>query len=470
MLEYLRNASEKPIAKVLIGILMFSFVGWGVAEWIFGGAVSDNTLVTVGGAKISAQQFNNEKSRALSEMTRNQQRETYTDPTAMQKFTDGVLEKLASQQMAENRASDLGFVVSDKRIATEIRLFPEFQENGKFSAYLFDRVLSNSGLSEADFANYLRSQILRSMVLGSMSVPMAVPQFAKTAAYNARYGMREIEYSTVDFNTFDVGTPTDEQLRAFYDQNPHTVPESRNVSYVLIPAKMDQPDSYDAAFAIAQRVEDDIISGDAMDVAATRHNVKFVSIDDLHADTVSNDEIMNPAMTSRMFHIDEGTESELIETKSGFVIARVDRVIPEHNADFDTVKSGLTNAWRAAQQKKQAYVRANEILVDLNNGNALQGKKSVTISRASGAPIAVLNAAFNGALGANSIVEDNGAFYVLHIGAEKVPVLDTVKMANIQTEMQNTSARQITDDYNAFLKREYPVKVNERVFNRFFAK
>lgn len=470
MLEYLRNASEKPIAKVLIGILMFSFVGWGVAEWVFGGAVSDNTLVTVGGEKISAQQFNNEKSRSLSEMTREQQRETYTDPVAMQKFTDGILEKLSSQQMAENRANDLGFVVSDKRIATEIRLFSEFQENGKFSTYMFDTVLANSGLSEAEFANYLRSQVLRSMVLGSMSVPMAVPQFAKTAAYNARYGTREIEYSTVDFSKFNVGAPTDEQLRAFYNSNPHTVPESRSVSYVLIPAKMDQPDSYDAAFATAQKVEDDIISGDAMDVAAKRHNVKFVSVDDLHSDTVLKDEIMNQAMISRMFHIDEGTESELIETKSGFVIARVDKVIPEHNADFDSVKSGLTNAWRASEQKKQAYVRANELLVDLNKGNALQGKKSVTVSRASGAPVAVLNAAFNGVVGANSIVEDNGAFYVLHIGAEKVPAMDTAKMANIQTEMENTSARQITDDYNAFLKREYPVKVNERVYNRFFAK
>ena len=470
MLEYLRNASEKPIAKVLIGILMFSFVGWGVAEWVFGGAVSDNTLVTVGGEKISAQQFNNEKSRSLAEMTREQQRETYTDPAAMQKFTDGILEKLSSQQMAENRANDLGFVVSDKRIATEIRQFPEFQENGKFSTFLFDTVLVNSGLTETEFANYLRGQVLRSMVLGSMSVPMAVPQFAKTAAYNVRYGTREIEYSTVGFNTFNVGTPTDEQLRAFYNQNPHTVPESRNVSYVLIPAKMDQPDSYDAAFATAQKVEDDIISGDAMDAAAKRHNVKFVSIDDLHADAVLKDDVMNSAMISRMFHIDEGTESELIETKSGFVIARVDKVIPEHNADFDTVKSGLTNAWRAAEQKKQAYVRANELLVDLNKGNALQGKKSVTASRTSGAPVAVLNAAFNGAQGTNIIVEDNGAFYVLHIGAEKMPVLDTVKMANIQTEMQNTSARQITDDYNAFLKRQYPVKVNERVYNRFFAK
>ena len=63
MLEYLRNASEKPIAKIMIGILAFSFVGWGVAEWIFGGAAGNNNLMSVGDAEISVQQFSNEKSR-----------------------------------------------------------------------------------------------------------------------------------------------------------------------------------------------------------------------------------------------------------------------------------------------------------------------------------------------------------------------------------------------------------------------
>lgn len=233
---------------------------------------------------------------------------------------------------------------------------------------------------------------------------------------------------------------------------------------------MEQPDSYDAAFVIAQNVEDDIIAGNAMSDVATKHKVKYVSIKDLKADSTLTDVVMTPAMISRMFHIDEGTESELIETKSGFVIARVDKVIPEHNAEFNDVKGKLTNAWRSAEQKKQAYVRANEVLVDLNNGGAFGGAKSANVSRTSGAPVAVLNAAFNGAIGANSIVEDADTFYVLHIDAEKMSALDTAKMANVQTELQNTFTRQIADDYNAFLKRQYPVKVNERVFNRFFAK
>ena len=130
-------------------------------------------------------------------MTREQQRNLYADAVAQDEFTQRVLTKLTTQQMTQNRADDLGFVVSDKRIASEIRLYPEFQVNGEFSTLAFDMILNNSGLSEAQFADFIRNQILRSMVLGAMSVPMSVPEFAVTAAYNARYGQRKIEYVTV---------------------------------------------------------------------------------------------------------------------------------------------------------------------------------------------------------------------------------------------------------------------------------
>ena len=82
MLEYLRNASEKPVAKILIALLAFSFVGWGVAEWIFSNVAGDNAIMYVGDTDISVQQFNSEKSRELAQMTRDQQRAVYADADA----------------------------------------------------------------------------------------------------------------------------------------------------------------------------------------------------------------------------------------------------------------------------------------------------------------------------------------------------------------------------------------------------
>ncbi|MDO4423995.1 MAG: SurA N-terminal domain-containing protein, partial [Pseudomonadota bacterium] len=151
MLEYLRNASEKPVAKVLIWLLSFSFVGWGVAEWIFGSTNTDTSLVNVGKNSVSIQQFNAQKSSDLAAMTRDQQRAIYTDAAAQNAFNQEVLKKVTANQLVENRATDLGYVVTDKRIAQTIRETPEFQVNGEFSTLAFDRLLNNSGMDEADF-------------------------------------------------------------------------------------------------------------------------------------------------------------------------------------------------------------------------------------------------------------------------------------------------------------------------------
>lgn len=470
MLEYLRNAADKPVAKVLIAILAFSFVGWGVAEWVFGGSRGDNTLVRVGDSEVTMQQYNAERSRQLAQMTREQQRAVYTDAQTGAAFTARVLGDLSTQRMAENRANDLGFVVTDARIAREIREFPEFQQNGKFSAYLFDVVLANSGYTEAQFADVLRNQILRGYAIGAIGIKMPVPGFAVTATYNARYGQKQIDFATVKFSDFKVGQPTDTQLQEYYTAHPQIVPESRTVSYVLIPAEMSKPDAYDAGLAIAQKVEDDIIAGETMATAAKRHGAKYVSLGAFTADKRPADAIMNDKMVAKIFDMEVGLESELTETKQGFVIVRVDKVAPQHNAEFASVKKNLVADWQRDAQRKQAYVRANEILVDLNKTGKLANKKSVTVSRTSGAPTAVLVAAFRAPAGDNSIVDGADAFYVLHTGEFVAPKMDAKKMADVRKELQNTQSREITDDYNAFLIRTYPVKINHKVYDKFFAK
>lgn len=470
MLEYLRNASEKPLAKFLIAILAFSFIGWGVAEWIFGGAISDTNLLTVGGSDVSVNQFNNQKSQTLSNMTREQQRSIYTDAGIMHNFNQRILTEIARQQMLQNRAHDLGFVVSDHRIANEIRNVPAFQQDGHFSSDRFDAILSSNGWTEETFAAMLRNDITRSMVLGAMGVKMQVPNFVIDAAYNARYATREIEYKLVNFKDFKVKTPGDETLKEYYAQHPKTLPETRDISYAFVSADMSKPDEYDNGMNRMIKVEDDIIAGDGLDVAAKKHGAKFVQLKNFARSDANRDANITPQIIAQIFDMDANTDSETIEGKKGFIIIHLDKINPAHSAEFANVKKDLIPEWTTAQKRKQAYEKANAILVDLNQNNKWTGATNKKVTRTEGAHAAVLSAAFNNPIGTNKIVETPDAFYVLSVKSVQTPAIDAKKKDKLRTELEQMQTYQIQADYDEFLKREYPIKVNEKVYKRFIEK
>ncbi len=470
MLEYLRNAAERPLAKFLIAILAFSFIGWGVAEWIFGGGMGDTTLVHVGDAEISVNQFSSQKSNVLMGMSREQQRSIYTDANAMKSFNNYILGELTSQQMVQNRAHDLGFVVSDHRIARQIRDVPAFQQDGKFSPSRFDAALAANGLTENRLADVLRADIVRSMVLGPIGQKIPVPNFAVDATYNARYATRNIEYKIVNFDDFNVSKPSDDALREYYAAHPKTLPETRAVSYVFVPTDMSKPDEFDAVMQRMTRIEDEIIGGDTLESAAKKHGAKFVKLAAFARNGAANDANITPQIIAQIFGMDAGMDTEIIETKKGFMIIHLDTINPAKTADFASVKSELVPQWVRSEKRKLAYERANGILVDLNQNNKMTGATHKNVTRTDGAPIAVLSDAFNNPIGTNKIVEVPNGFYVLSVKSETAPKSDPKKRADLRREMENMNAYQIQADYNKFLQRKYPVKINSKVYNRYIEK
>ncbi len=249
-------------------------------------------------------------------------------------------------------------------------------------------------------------------------------------------------------------------------------PYNRSTVAELVPTKMETPDSYDTGYKNAQKLEDALIGGEPMAQAAKKINAKFVALPAMNAMMKTSsganvsDAVFDAKLAANAFALDQGIESQILETKSGFVILRVDLVEPSHLADFESVKKEVTEQWRKDEQKKQAYARANELLIKLNAGGALGGAKSVTVGRADGAPMEVLAAAFANPVGTKTIVPTGNAFYVLNVKKSIAPGVDSAKRMALGGEANAMITRMIADDYMSFLTRQYPIKINEKVYKR----
>ena len=465
----MRDASERPFAKVLMGLLIFSFVGWGAASWILGDSAPTTTIATIGNVEITQQRFEEERRRQMAQISREMQQQLFVDRVSQIHFNQQVLTNMTTRILLEQHADNIGLVVSPSAIADIIKNSPEFWVDDQFSTDMFDAIMAVNRTNESEYIDMLRRQALREMLLVSLSNNAPVPQFMTTAVYNTRYATRKIEFSTVRFDQFPIReTPTDAELAETHARNPRLIPEHRTISYILVDARMNVPESYDRGFDAIRSIEDMLIAGDSMHDASRKMRGTVRTLTPMTIGRIgrNGNEIRDPFLTDEiarsLFMLEQGAESEIIETRSGFVIFRVENIDLAHAAPIESRRQELINLWRAAEQRKLAYQRANAIVVDKERLTT-----SATVGRATGnAPIEVLTMAFAMDVGRTQIVPGPNAFHVVHVSEEIKPAANARRRAELQTEVGNMLSRQIMDDYMNFLARKYRIKQNDRTLRR----
>ncbi|MDR3208857.1 MAG: SurA N-terminal domain-containing protein [Rickettsiales bacterium] len=469
-LQGLRNTSEQLWAKLLMGILIFSFVGWGAANWILGETTMNSSMVKIGSETVSLSDFEAERNRQIAQMGKEMQKQIYSDRQTRTYFNQQVLTNMATRILLEQHAANIGLVVSPTAVANIIKNSPEFWEDGAFSTDKFGAVLDINGISEKQFTETLRRQGLRETLLGSLANKIEPADFMVRALYSARYAKRKIEYSTIRFDAFSAsGSPTEDNLREVYAKNPKMVPEHRTISYIIVGAKMNQPDSYDRGYEAARSIEDMLVAGDTMKDAAkkmraTHRTFEPMTIQKRTSRGAVGDPVLTDEIMKNLFAMEQGLESEIIEAKNGFVIFRIEKIDPAHAIPFGERRGELAALWRKSEQEKQAYLRANEILST--------GKKlavTTMVGRTDGAPLEVLSAAFSAELDKPQIVPGTNAFHIVK-AVEDIPAakMGAAKRKEIAAEIKNMLSRQILDDYTNFLARKYSITQNEKMMRRMF--
>src|ERR1700684_1582634 len=118
MLESIRNASQgvvgKAIMTIVMGLIIVSFVIWGVGDMLRG--FSSNKVASVGGESVTAQQFQNEMQNLIYQYQR-RSKVSLTNAMAHALGLDSqVLRRLIADAAVDQRARTLGLPISDETI------------------------------------------------------------------------------------------------------------------------------------------------------------------------------------------------------------------------------------------------------------------------------------------------------------------------------------------------------------------
>lgn len=233
MLQDIRKSSQGTAAKIIVGLIVVAFAGFGVESILLG---SGNTgVATVNGEDISPgelQQAVNGHKRRLVSMLGDK-----LDPAMLdeQRVTSQAMEMLVQRKLMTQSAKSMGLVVSDRQVGTAIAGMEQFMLEGAFSPEVYRSTLSSVGFTPASFKQTLQEDMAMAQVRSGLTASeFATP---KEIALNATISneQRDLRYLTIPIDLF-LGEQVigDDDIQSYYEQNPSAFlsKESLELDYI----------------------------------------------------------------------------------------------------------------------------------------------------------------------------------------------------------------------------------------------
>src|SRR5690348_13211010 len=107
MLNHFRSFADNIVAKILLVLLVLSFVIWGIDDMVRSSG-HGATLATVGSAKNTVEEFNTELKRATESLRRTLGNHFTPEMIKMTNLHIQVLQKLVNQKLLVMESQDLG--------------------------------------------------------------------------------------------------------------------------------------------------------------------------------------------------------------------------------------------------------------------------------------------------------------------------------------------------------------------------
>ena len=358
MLGSMRNAAQgivgKAIMTVVMGLIIVSFVIWGVGDMLRGFTAS--TVASVGAAKISAQEYHYAYQRTLQQYQR-RLRQPFTNEQARAIGLDRqVLSRLVSEAAIDEETRKLGLNISDEALRSLITSNPAFQDkSGAFDPQRFASILRDNDMSERSYVLDLRKSMLRQFIIAALTTGVVAPKAEVKAEADYQGQSRSVDYFVLPAAAAgDIPAPSEDALKAFFNErkSSYRAPEYRAFDVVALepetlanPAEVSDADAEGAYKRVAgkdprfgspeKRELEQILFPDQAEADAADAKIKAgASFDDIlkarnlkpqEADLgeTTKDDMIDKAEADAVFALPQGGVSGVLTTQFGPVIVRV---------------------------------------------------------------------------------------------------------------------------------------------------
>ncbi|CAI2056095.1 TPA: peptidylprolyl isomerase [Serratia marcescens] len=240
MMDNLRAAANHVVLKIILALIILSFVLTGVGNYLIGG--SGDYAAKVNGQTVERAQleqaFQSERSR-MQQQLGDQFSALAGNEGYMQQMRRQVLSQLIDNMLLDQYAKKLGLAVSDDQIKDAIRKAPYFQTNGQFDNAKYLDLIGRMGYTADNFAQSMRQQLVNQQLIQAFGESGFVLPSESQAMAALVLQERDVRLATIDLKALQAKQSAgDDELKAYYDQNKNSfiAPEQVKVSYIPLDA------------------------------------------------------------------------------------------------------------------------------------------------------------------------------------------------------------------------------------------
>jgi peptidyl-prolyl cis-trans isomerase D len=412
VLQAFRSKGAGIVAKILFAALILSFALWGIGDYAFMRR-SEPIPLRVAGEKISAAQLSSEYRREIDRLRR---AFGQFDPETARQFglMDRVIDRVILQALVDSAAQRLGVVIGDDTVRAKIVSNPGFAgPTGAFDRFIFQRALSENGMTERQYVELLRRDLTRDAVIGSIEGGARPPAALVDQLYRYRAERRIGETVFVAASSIsDVGEPKDEDLKTLYEENTErfSEPEYRGLTLIRIGADdlvatiepteqqvREEFDAHAAEFRVPEKRElsQILFNDEAAANAAEERLAKGEAFDEVakaagqtpeqtSLGVVQQRELF-PELADPAFALADGAISKPIKSPLGWHIMRVTKIEPAKEANFEEQRARLKTEVARRIANDSAYdaaVKVEDAVADgasLDDAAAKVGLKPIKV-------------------------------------------------------------------------------------------
>jgi peptidyl-prolyl cis-trans isomerase D len=388
MLQAIRSKASSLVVKLLFGLLIITFGVWGIGD-IFRDRGADATVATVGGRAITLQEMSvavqNELQRLRGVLGGN----VDADQAKQLGIVDQALQRLINNDLVELEIKRMALAIGDDTVRAAILNNPSFRgQGGAFDRNLYTQILAANHMSEAQFEDRLRQDVLRGQLTGALTDGLIAPRELANVLYTARAEKRVADVVTLPPSAGGaVAQPSEEQIAEFYKAHADDFRAPERRSFKLAYLRIDDI-AGGIAFTDDQLHKEFEARQDEFHVAEQRHILQMVLGDEAKAteaeaqlaagkdftavatelakaEASSIDlgwmgrEDLLPDLAGPAFDLKDGESTKPIKTSFGWHVLRVAGIKPASDQTFDEVKDKL--------KLELAREKASDAITDVAN-------------------------------------------------------------------------------------------------------